>query len=158
MTVNSGKVRIIQRDEQDDVLRLCRQLHSENGIFRLDDNRVQEMLDRAFDRKGGILGGIGPKNKLEGLIYLLVSNFWYTNDCHLEELFLYVDPACRKSRNAVELLNFAKWCSETTKFPLFIGILSNSTTQRKELLYERQLHANDYKGRFFVYQGGQKVA
>lgn len=157
MTINNGKVRIIERDEQDDVMRLCRQLYKENGIFTMDDAKVVEMLNRAFDRKGGILGGVGRKDNLEGLIFLLVSNFWYTNDCHLEELFLYVDPIHRKSRNAVELLNFAKWCSETTKFPLFIGILSNATTQRKEALYERQLHADNYRGRFFVYEG-KKVA
>lgn len=144
----------MQRDEQDDVMRLCRQLHGENGIFQMDDTKVLSMLAKAFDRQGGILAGIGPKGKLEGLMYLLLSSFWYSNDPHFEELFLYVDPDHRKTRNAVELLKFAKWCAEESGFPLFIGILSDNTTARKELLYERQLHSQG-AGKFFVYKGKQ---
>ena len=157
MTLYSGKVRIIQRNEQENALQLCRQLHSENGIFQMSETKVKTMLDMAFDKKGGILAGIGKENQLEGLLYILFSSFWYTDDPHLEELFLYVKPEHRKSRNAVELLRFAKWCADESGFPLFIGILSNQSTERKELLYERQLHQNS-NGRFFVYQGAKKVA
>lgn len=147
----SGKARIIGRDECDDVMRLCRKLHSENGIFLMDDAKVLSMLERAFSQQGGVLAGVGPKGKLEGLIYLLLSSFWYSHDPQWEELFLYVDPDCRKSRNAVELLKFGKWCAEETGFPLFIGILSDSSTARKELLYERQLQSKG-AGRFFIYK------
>ena len=153
-----GRARIVQRAEEENVMQLCRQLHEENGMFKMNDDKVRAMLARAFDRQGGILAGIGEPGKLEGLMYLLLSSFWYSNDPHFEELFLYVAPAYRKSRNAVELLRFAKWCADESNFPLFIGILSNHSTERKELLYERQLHADDYKGRFFVYQGAKKVA
>lgn len=117
----------------------------------MDDDKVRGMLSRAFDQQGGILAGIGPKGQLQGLLYLLLSSFWYTTDPHWEELFLYVAPAYRKSRNAVELLRFAKWCSDQTPYPLFIGILSNSETTRKELLYERQLEDSG-RGRFFMYK------
>lgn len=152
-----GRARIIGKDEEENVMELCRQLHLENGMFKMDDDKVREMLSRAFDKKGGILAGIGTPGKLEGLLYILLSSFWYSIDPHWEELFLYVSPQYRKSRNAVELLRFAKWCADESGFPLFIGILSNHSTERKEALYERQLHANDYKGRFFVYEG-KKVA
>lgn len=150
-----GRARLVGREEVDDVMRLCRQLHGENGIFKMDDAKVLGMLNKAFDRQGGILAGIGPKGKLEGLLFLLLSSFWYSHDPHWEELFLYVDPTCRKSRNAVELLNFAKWCTDESGFPLFIGILSEQSTFEKEKLYERKLHPTG-QGRFFVYQGGKK--
>ena len=146
-----GRVRIIQKDEVEDVMRLCRQLHGENGIFKMSETKVRSMLDRAFDRQGGILAGIGPKGKLEGLLYLLLSSMWYSEDPHWEELFLFVDPECRKSRNAVELLRFGKWCTEQTNYPLFIGILSDASTARKEMLYERQLNSTG-AGRFFIYR------
>lgn len=151
-----GRARIVERDEVDDVMRLCRKLHGENGIFKMDDAKVLSMMDKAFNRQGGILAGIGPKGKLEGLLYIMLSSFWYSNDPHWEELFLYVDPDCRKSRNAVELLRFAKWCTDETGFPLFIGILSDSTTERKEMLYERQLKLKKSSGCFFIYK--KKVA
>lgn len=150
----AGRVRIIGRDEEENAMELCTKLHGENGIFKMSEDKVRAMLARAFDQQGGILAGVGPKGKLEGLLYLLLSSFWYSNDPHWEELFLYVDPDHRKTRNAVELLKFAKWCSEETGFPLFIGVLSESTTERKELLYERQLGPAG-AGKFFVYKGKQ---
>lgn len=153
-----GRVRIIGRDEESNVMELCRKLHDENGIFKMDDDKVRSMLSRAFDKQGGILAGIGEPGKLEGLIFLLLSSFWYSNDPHWEELFLYVSPEHRKSRNAVELLRFAKWCTDQTEYPLFIGILSNSPTERKELLYERQLQVDGSRGRFFIYQKKKKEA
>lgn len=154
-----GRVRIIGRNEEADVMQLCHQLHEENGIFTMDDNKVKIMLSRAFDKQGGILAGVGQPGKLEGLLFLLLSSFWYSNDPHFEELFLYVTPEHRKSRNAVELLRFAKWCTDQTNYPLFIGLLSNSSTERKELLYERQLHTDEKdpgRGRFFIYQKARK--
>jgi len=138
----SGRVRIIARDEEENVVDLCRKLHGENGLFKMDDNKVRTMLSRAFDRQGGILAGVGSKGKLEGLLLILLSNFWYSNDPHWEEIFLYVLPEYRKSRNAVELLRFAKWCAEQTPYPLFIGIMPNAASQRKVYLYDRQLDSD----------------
>lgn len=146
-----GRARLIGREEHPNVMELCRKLASENALFSMDDNKVTEMMARAYDRKGGILAGIGDKGNLEGIVFLMLTSFWYSNDPYFEEYFLYVLPEHRKSKNAVELLKFAKWCADESKFPLFIGILSNHPTERKELLYERQLHADDYKGRFFIY-------
>lgn len=157
MEVYKGRARIIGRDEEEDVMRLCRNLWGENGIFKMNEEKVRLMLHRAFDKQGGILAGIGEKGKLEGLVYLLLSSFWYTNDHHWEELFLYVDPEHRKSRNAIELLKFAKWCADETPFPLFIGIFSDQHTKRKEALYERQLD-NKGNGRFFIYHKDRKKA
>lgn len=138
----SGKVRIIERDEIDSVMQLCRELHDENGIFKMEDSKVRTMLDRAFDKQGGILAGIGAKGKLEGLMLIMLSNFWYTSECHWEEIFLYVLQEHRKTRNAVELIKFAKWCAEQTPYPLFIGIMPNAASQRKVHLYDRQLNSD----------------
>src|ERR1700679_2834539 len=99
-----GRARIIGRNEIDNVMELCRMLHQENGLFTMNEDKVRAMMDIAFDRKGGILAGVGEVGKLQGLLYLMLSNFWYTTDSNWEELFLYVVPEHRKSRNAVELL------------------------------------------------------
>lgn len=153
-----GRARIIGRDEHDNVMELCRGLASENALFSMDDNKVFKMMEFAYDRKGGVLAGIGEKGNLQGLIFILLTSFWYSNDPYWEEFFLYVVPEHRKTRNAVELLKFAKWCADESGFPLFIGILSNHPTERKELLYERQLKADDYKGRFFIYNTKKSAA
>jgi hypothetical protein len=156
-TIYAGRVRIITRAEEENVMELCKRLHGENGMFTMDDAKVREALGMAFDRKGGILGGFGPVGNLHGLVFLQLTSFWYSNDPYWAEIFLYVVPEHRKSRAAVELLRFAKWCADDTDYPLFIGILSNKPTERKELLYERQLHTKS-KGRFFVYPEKDQAA
>jgi hypothetical protein len=151
-----GRARIVGRDEEENVMELCRALHQENGIFTMNEEKVRNMLNLAFDKKGGILAGIGEKGKLEGLVFIYLSSFWYSDDPFWEELFLFVLPEYRKSTNAVELLKFGKWCTEETGFPLFIGIMSDSATARKERLYERQLSEDSYKGRLFMYKKNKK--
>ena len=149
-----GRVRIADRSEEAEVMRLCRMLWEENGIFSMNDDKVRATLRRAFDREGGILGVIGDPGKLEAMIYMLVSAFWYSDDPHLEELFAFTVPEYRRSRNAIDLLNFAKWCSEQSGYPLLIGIISNERTAAKVRLYQRQLNAPI--GNFFLY--GQKAS
>ena len=144
-----GRVRIVGSEEEEEVMALCRDLHKENGLFLMDDEKVRAMLRKAFNREGGILGAIGSPGSIEALIYILVSSFWYSNESHLEELFTYVAPQYRKSRNAVELMHFAKWCVDQSGLPLVIGILSNERTAGKVRLYQRQF--DKPAGNFFFY-------
>src|ERR1700677_1958454 len=112
-----GPVKIADIKHEEEVLVLCRRLCDENGMFPMHEGKVREMLRRAFEREGGILGIIGDQ-AIEGMIYLLVSSQWYTEESFLDELFLYVAPEYRKSRNAVELMKFAKWCTDQSELPL----------------------------------------
>jgi hypothetical protein len=152
-----GRVRIADRKDEEELMGLCRQLHNENALFKINEDKVRTMLRRAFNREGGILGVIGEPGKVEGMIYMLVSNFWYSDDPHLEELWAYVVPAYRKSKNAIELMDFAKWCSDQSGFPLIIGVISNERTAGKVRLYQRQFQSPI--GNFFFYKGSPaKVA
>ena len=130
-------------------MEMCRELHAENGIFNLSEKKVRELLHRAFGRKGGILGVIGSPGQLEGMIYLLMSSMWYTDDPCWEELYTFVRPAYRRSRNAVDLLHFSKWAAEESGYPLFIGVISNKQTERKVQLYQRQF--SQPAGNFFLF-------
>jgi hypothetical protein len=145
-----GRVRIADRKDEDELMEMCRQLHRENGLFTLNEDKVRAMLHRAFNREGGIMGVIGEPRNIEGMIYMLVSTFWYSDEPHLEELHSYVRMDCRKTNNAIELIDFAKWCSDTSGMPLVIGILSNKRTAAKVRLYQRQL--KQPIGNFFWYK------
>ena len=144
-----GRVRIVGPEEEEAVMAMCHDLHFENGLFTMNDDKVRAMLRKAFNREGGILGAIGPAGHLEALIFLMVSTFWYSDDPHLEEIFTYVAPQYRKSRNAVELMHFAKWCVDQSGMPLVIGVLSNERTEGKVRLYQRQF--DKPMGNFFMY-------
>lgn len=143
------QVRLAASYEEEAVMEMCRELHAENGIFSLAEEKVRALLQRAFNQQGGFLGVIGPPNKLEGMIYLQATAMWYTEDPCLEELYTFVRPEFRRSKNAVYLLHFSKWCAESSKLPLFIGVISNEQTERKVQLYERQFAKP--AGCFFLY-------
>lgn len=135
--------------EEESVMELCRQLHSENGLFPLKEDKVRLMLRKAFNREGGVLGAVGEPGSLKGLIYMMMSSFWYSDAPHWEELFLYVKPEHRGGGAAVALMRFAKWCSANSGLPLVIGVLSNERTEGKVRLYQRNF--DKPVGNFFFY-------
>ena len=87
----------------------------------------------------GIIGVIGPTGAVEGLVFLLIGQFWYSDERHLEELLIFVDPECRKSGHAQALVQFMKDQTEKTGLPLLTGIMSNHRTEAKCRLYRRML-------------------
>lgn len=149
MIITSPVRRADRRDEAE-LLAICHEVHEEIGLFPMDDARVREHLEKAFTRNGAIIGVIGPPGKLEGAIYLMISDFWYTDHWHLGELFNFVRAPYRKSDNAKNLIQFAKRCADELALPAIIGIISTERTMPKVRLYQRQL--GTAAGAFFVYQ------
>jgi hypothetical protein len=150
-----SRVRIATSEDEEEAMALCRKLHQENGIFTLDEDKVRDTLRRAFNRQGGVLGVIGERGKIESMIYLTFGCFWYSSDQHLEEYFSYTAPEYRKSKNTSELIQFAKWCSETSNMYLVIGVMSDHRTAGKVRLYQRSL--SDPIGAFFLYPKKQQT-
>jgi len=137
-------------------MELCRALHAENAMFKMNENKVRGMLDRAFNGEGAIIGALGPTGAIEGAICLLITSFWYSDEFCLEELYSFVFPQYRKSENAKDLITFAKRCSTELNIPLVIGVVSNIRTQAKVGLYARQL--SDPVGAYFAYNMPKREA
>ena len=135
------KVRIAQLPDEPEIMLLLNQMHSEGGIMPLDQMEASAMFHRAFNRQGGILGVIGEPGDIKAMIYLLISKFWYTKQYHLEELFNFVRPDMRKSKDnyAQRMIKFAKDCSDEIGLPLTIGVLTNIRMEGKVRLYQREL-------------------
>src|SRR6516225_8809004 len=119
-------IRIAQRSEEDHIMMLCTMMHAEGGFMPIDYDEVSAMLHRAFQREGGILGVIGEPNDIKAMIFLLISKMWYTKQLHLEELFNFVRPDVRASsqKYGLQLIEFAKRCSNEIGLPLTIGVLT----------------------------------
>lgn len=143
------RVRTATAADEPEILRLLHLMHQEGGLLPLDEANARAMFSRAFNRKGGIIGVIGPSDAIEGMIYLLLTRFWYTGADHLEELFNYVHPDHRKAGHASTLIRFAKTCADEISIPLAIGVLTNHRMAEKVRLYRRYLGAP--AGAFFVY-------
>jgi hypothetical protein len=141
-------VRTATRADEQELLRLLHLMHIEGGLLDLDVDRARAMFEKAFNREGAIIGVIGT-DKIEGAIFLLLSQFWYSSNFHVEELFCFVDPNHRKSTHAKKLIRFAKDCARGLSVPLLIGVLSDKRTAAKVRLYRSQL--GESAGQFFVF-------
>lgn len=135
--------------DKPELMEMCRELHEENAQFPMNDTKVNEMIDRAFNGKGAVIGLLGRTGAVEGGILLLINSWWYTDAWCLEEIFSYVRPQYRKSTNAKELITFGKRCSDELGIPLVIGVVSNIRTRAKVGLYTRQL--SEPSGAYFIY-------
>jgi hypothetical protein len=140
-----------------EIWRLFLQVHRENGLFQLSPSKVTEFMDRALHPERihpadtGVraqIGVIGPPGRLEAVVFVLIAQFWYSNDFHLEELLVYVDPECRKSRHAITCLAWMKALADQLKIPLLTGIISKERTAAKIRLYDRMLPRI---GAFYLY-------
>jgi hypothetical protein len=142
-------VRIATRNDEREILDLLHIMHAENGMMPLSEDCAREFFNRAFDKKGGMIGVIGETGDVRAMIYLLITRFWYTNENHLEECFNFVRPDMRKSDHARTLIAFAQTCADSIKIPLVIGVLTNNRMEGKVRLYRRALGIP--AGAFFVY-------
>lgn len=153
-------VRIAKPDDRPEIWRLFLSGHRENGQFSLAPEKVDFFLSRALHPEmippwdtgpRGAVGVIGDVGKLEGLVMLFISSFWYSNDRHLEEHLIYVDPECRRSFHARAMIRWMKEQADMTGLPLMTGVISTHRTQEKVNLYGRMLPK---VGEFFLYRGG----
>jgi hypothetical protein len=147
----SPNIRLATLADEEEIMSICRRLHDENGVFPMSDAKVRDMLRRAFNKQGGIIGVIGAPGHIEALICLILYQNWYSEQWYLNELFNYVLPEYRRSENAKELIIFAKACALDLRLPLMIGVLSNERTEAKVRLYQRQL--GPASGAFFLVNG-----
>lgn len=144
-------VRTATPEDEDGIMALAHLVNAENGVFKMNDEKVRALVRPSLHQQGGIMGVIGPKDNLEGLILLRVANYWYADEPFLEEMCVFVHPDFRAARGgrASRLIEFGKKASDEIGLPLMMGVLSNSRTNAKEKLYERHLGAPS--GYFFLY-------
>jgi hypothetical protein len=125
-------------EDEPEVIATIRQLCAEDGSYPPSDELAIPFIRRALDGDG-IIGIIRPNNDIEALIFLKISNPWYSKDMYLDEYLLYAKPKYRKSKDARSLVQFAKRQSDRLDLPLRIGITSKNDNVRKQNLYQRML-------------------
>ncbi len=151
----TSEIRLATAADEEEVFAICKELHVENALFEISEPKVRGMLRKAFDKQGGIIGLIGPPGKVEAVMFLLISGFWYSDEYHLEELFSFCRPQYRKSAHAKTLVAWAKHMADELHLKLVTGILSTERTAAKVRLYRMQL--GDPTGAFFVHNGAEPL-
>lgn len=145
----SPEVTIMTADDRGAVLEMCHRLWEENGLFSFNERKVLEVLDSCLEGSGSIVGVIKRDGVIEASTGLSISEFYYTDDWHLAELWNFVDAPYRRSRNAEALIAFGMACSDKMKIPYFTGIITNRQMAGKVRLYRRLLGYPT--GAFFVH-------
>lgn len=141
-------IRLATQDDEPEIMTLCRELHAENGLRSMNEDKVRAVLATAWNRTGGIVAVIGHPGYIEAVLVLRLDQLWYTDDWHLGEQFLFVRKDHRRSTHAKRLIEYAKKAAEHLHVPLVIGVISNDRTAAKVRLYQRQLMP---AGAFFVH-------
>lgn len=148
ITPSPSVVRLATPADHQEIWRLFLQGHNENGIFQLAPDKVEYFIQRALFPKmippwdqgpRGEIRVIGPVGKLEAICFVIIGQFWYSHDYHIEELLVYVDPEFRHSDHSKILIDWMKKAAEKSGLPLLTGIMSNYRTEAKVRLYQRQL-------------------
>lgn len=159
VTAKPDNVRFAAPGDEQNALRLMRLAHAEQPIFSLNEEKMLKVIRRCTQPEPhkGEFGGLalidGPEGQLEGYLLMLVTQHWFSDDWHVDEISNFVDPAIRAKRpgHAKSLINFAKWFAEQMNMPLIMGILSTKRLEAKIKLYGRQLTP---AGAVFVHNTG----
>jgi hypothetical protein len=151
-------VRVATPADEDQIFALLLLLHSENGIFGLNDDKVRMGIRWATERKGGIIFLIDEGQRVVASLGMIIVSDWYSDDEYLLERWNYVHPKYRKSIYARKLIEQAKWTSDwftrearkkgRPPMPLQVGINSLDRTEGKVRLYARHMPCI---GAFFMY-------
>lgn len=140
-TIKPENVRGACPGDEAAILDILREGHLENGTFSFSDAKVLEMIKKATQAKGAMIGVIdAPDGSIAACTGTLVDQYWYTEtDWVLTELWAFVRKPFRNSRFALDLIEFNKWAADSMGIPLSMGIMSTHKTEAKTRLYRRHL-------------------
>ena len=147
-------MRFATPQDEDQIFALLMLLHSENGWFSVNDEKVRDGIKVATRRKGGFIwvideGWIAPERpRVVATLGMLIVSDWWSDDEYLLERWNFVHPKYRKSNYARMLIEQAKWTSDLMKLPVQVGINSLDRTEGKVRLYARHMPC---VGAFFMY-------
>ena len=145
-------VRIGTPEDLEGCMELFIRANEENGIDEIAPDKLFNIVWPSLHQDGGVIGVIGPVgNKPEGVVLLRIESLWYSNAPVIAEKLVFVHPDYRSAKGgrARKLCEFSKKVADTLGIPLIIGVLSNSRTEAKVRMYERQF--GKPSGAFFLY-------
>jgi hypothetical protein len=148
----SLKVRVAVPDDLDEIMRIAMMACDENGFLNPSPGKLAAEIWPALHQDHGICAVIGkPGGPIEGIVLLRIGHMWYSDTMIVEEKAIFIHPDFRaaKGGRAKRLCEFSKQVADTLGIPLIIGVLSNSRTEAKVRMYERQFGAP--AGALFLY-------
>jgi GNAT superfamily N-acetyltransferase len=146
-------VRLAEKKDEWQIFSLLMLLHTENGMFNMNREKVIKGIQWATERHGGIIFCIDDDIGVVASLGMCITSDWYSDDEYLLERWNYVHPDYRRSDYARKLIEQAKWAHEWFKrqglvLPFQCGINSFDRTEAKVRMYARHMPCI---GAFFMY-------
>lgn len=150
-TQKPEEVRIATRKDEARIFRLLTEgptsLANENAMYPVAPAKVLQRIKQATQGQGGIIGLMEHEGHIAGSVGVFLSQYWYTDKWHVEELWNFVHPDFRRLANAdgslkgvaSTLVDFAKWANEQMNVALHMGIMTLTRMEGKARLYDRKL-------------------
>jgi hypothetical protein len=145
-------IRIGTPDDLDEMMQIAMMATEENAFLDPNPGKLAAEMWPALHQDHGIVGIIGPEDgMIQGAVLLRIGNMWYSDAPVVEEKAIFIHPDYRSAKGgrAKQLCDFSKKVSDSLGIPLIIGVLSNSRTEAKVRMYERQF--GKPSGAFFLY-------
>jgi hypothetical protein len=136
-------VRIARPGDEESVYRLLMLLYEENALLPMSEAKVRAAIHAGTRGEGGIVGVIDGPDGIEASIGMALSQFWYTERWHLNEIWCFVHPDHRRSTHLKRLAEFGKWCADRlstpeVRVPLLLGVVTRHRLLAKLRLFQRQ--------------------
>ncbi len=140
MIAKPSNVRPAQVQDSEKLFAFLNVAYLDNAPYRINEKKVRNFIAEGAADKVVIIGLIDAPDKdmIAGSIGAVFSQFWYTDDWHIDECWNFVHPDYRKSTYAKDLISYGKWIAESMGMPAHIGILTATRMEPKIRLYRRQ--------------------
>lgn len=149
MSETQPKVRVGRPDDFDAMMVLLREMHADNGMAQLAEDKVVPLLQCALAQHRAVVGVIDGPDGIAASVGLIIGQWWYSHDAHLEDCWNFVREPYRHMRFAQPLIEFSKKAANGMGLPLLMGIMTEKRVEAKVRLYERKL---PLAGALFLYR------
>lgn len=136
----SATIRLALASDESELIELLRMKTAEEDIARFDEEKMRLLLRQMIPRYWGMVAVVPGKGEhIDATTGLILGQWYFSSDWHLERLWDFVRPEARRSTIAKDLIVFAKQYAENLGLPLIMEQVTNEATARKEELVARQV-------------------
>lgn len=115
------------------IMDLLRDMHAENGIASLDEQKVRARIDELLRSGWIILAEVD--GALAGSIALQFQSFWYSSDIHIRDNWFFVRKGYRRSSIALRLKRTGEDMARRQNVPFAIGLFGKQDINRKRAFF-----------------------
>jgi len=137
VTVTYG---VAVRGEERKIYDLLMLMYEETGIASLSKAKVANEIDRLMDE--GVIFVAREGESIVATMGVGPSQFWYSDDWHIQDSWLFVKKGYRRSRHALVIMKAVKKFAKSAHLPLAVGVFAPKGVERKNKLFSFFKHYN----------------